>query len=82
VRAVALEEGSVPIEERSEALLAVDEALDRLTDHDPALARVVECRFFGGLSEEETAEATGASLRTVQRQWRRAKAWLFQELTG
>jgi RNA polymerase sigma factor (TIGR02999 family) len=82
VRAVALEEGAVPIEERSEALLAVDEALDRLTDHDPALARVVECRFFGGLSEEETAEATGASLRTVQRQWRRAKAWLFQELTG
>jgi RNA polymerase sigma factor (TIGR02999 family) len=81
VRAVALEEGAVPIEERSEALLAVDEALDRLTDHDPALARVVECRFFGGLSEEETAEATGASLRTVQRQWRRAKAWLYQELT-
>jgi RNA polymerase sigma factor (TIGR02999 family) len=80
-RAVALEEGSVPTEERSAAMLAVDEALDRLAQRDPALARVVECRFFGGLSEEETAEATGSSLRTVQRQWRRAKAWLYQELT-
>ena len=81
-RAVALEEGLVPAEERAEALLAVDEALTRLAEHDPAMARVVECRFFAGLSEEETADATGSSLRTVQRQWRRAKAWLYQELTG
>ena len=79
-RLVALEEGLVPAEERAEALLAVDEALTRLTGHDPAMARVVECRFFAGLSEDETAEATGTSLRTVQRQWRRAKAWLYQEL--
>jgi RNA polymerase sigma factor (TIGR02999 family) len=79
-RLVALEEGLVPAEERAEALLAVDEALTRLAGHDPAMARVVECRFFAGLSEEETAEATGTSLRTVQRQWRRAKAWLYQEL--
>jgi RNA polymerase sigma factor (TIGR02999 family) len=82
VRVVALEEGLVPEEERAEALLAVDEALTRLAGHDPAMARVVECRFFAGLSEEETAEATGTSLRTVQRQWRRAKAWLYQELTA
>jgi RNA polymerase sigma factor (TIGR02999 family) len=82
VRVVALEEGLVPAEERADALLAVDEALTRLAEHDPAMARVVECRFFAGLSEEETAEATGASLRTVQRQWRRAKAWLYQELTA
>ena len=81
-RAMALEEGLVPAEERAEALLAVDEALERLAAHDPAMALVVECRFFAGLSEEETAEATGASLRTVQRQWRRAKAWLYQELTA
>jgi hypothetical protein len=46
------------------------------------MARVVECRFFASLTEEETAEATGASLRTVQRQWRRAKAWLYQELSA
>ena len=80
LRAVALEEGQVPAEERAQALVAVDEAIERLAAHDPALARVVECRFFAGLSEEETAEVTGASLRTVQRQWRRAKAWLYQEL--
>jgi RNA polymerase sigma factor (TIGR02999 family) len=81
IRSVALEDGLVPAEERAEALLAVDEALERLAAHDSALAQVVECRFFAGLSEEETSEATGASLRTVQRQWRRAKAWLYQELT-
>jgi RNA polymerase sigma factor (TIGR02999 family) len=82
VRIVALEEGAVPAEERADALVAVDEALTRLAAHDSALARVVECRFFGGLTEEETAEATAASLRTVQRQWRRAKAWLYQELAS
>jgi RNA polymerase sigma factor (TIGR02999 family) len=82
LRPVALEDGQVPAEERAQALVAVDEALERLAAHDAALARVVECRFFAGLSEEETAEATGASLRTVQRQWRRAKAWLYQELTA
>ena len=79
---VALEEGLVPADERADAVVAVDEALTRLADHDPAMARVVECRFFAGLTEEETAEATGASMRTVQRQWRRAKAWLYQELAS
>jgi RNA polymerase sigma factor (TIGR02999 family) len=78
----ALEEGLVPAEERADALLAVDEALTRLVAHNSALAQVVECRFFAGLTEEETAETTGASLRTVQRQWRRAKAWLYQELAS
>jgi RNA polymerase sigma factor (TIGR02999 family) len=81
LRPVALEEGVVPAEERAEALLAVDEALVRLAAHDPALAQVVECRFFAGLNEDETAEAMGTSVRTVQRLWRRAKAWLYQELT-
>ena len=80
VKVLALEEGMVPAEERAEALLAVDEALTRLSEHDAGLAQVVECRFFGGLTEDETAEATGSSVRTVQRQWRRAKAWLYQEL--
>ena len=82
VRITALEEGAVPAEERADALLAVDEALTRLGEHDSSLARVVECRFFAGLTEEETAEATGTSVRTVQRQWRRARAWLYQELTA
>jgi RNA polymerase sigma factor (TIGR02999 family) len=79
---VALEEGMVPAEERAGALLAVDEALSRLAAHDTGLAQVVECRFFAGMTEEETAEATGGSLRTVQRRWRRAKAWLYQELSS
>jgi RNA polymerase sigma factor (TIGR02999 family) len=82
LRLVALEDDQVAAEERADAVLAVDEALMRLAEHDPAMAHVVECRFFAGLSEEETAEATGGSLRTVQRQWRRAKAWLYQELSA
>ncbi len=82
VQLLALEEGLVSAEERAQGLLAVDEAVTRLAAHDSGLAQVVECRFFAGLTEEETAEATGASLRTVQRRWRRAKAWLYQELTS
>jgi RNA polymerase sigma factor (TIGR02999 family) len=82
VEVLALEEGLVAAEERAEAFLAVDDALTRLAAHDAGMAQVVECRFFAGLTEEETAEATGASLRTVQRQWRRAKAWLYQELAS
>jgi RNA polymerase sigma factor (TIGR02999 family) len=81
VQVLALEEGLVPAEERADAIIAMDEALTRLAAHDAGLAQVVECRFFAGLTEEETAEATGGSLRTVQRQWRRAKAWLYQELS-
>jgi RNA polymerase sigma factor (TIGR02999 family) len=82
IEVLALEEGLVAAEERAEAFLAVDDALTRLAAHDAGMAQVVECRFFAGLTEEETAEATGTSLRTVQRQWRRAKAWLYQELAS
>jgi len=77
-----LEETAVAVEGRAEALVAVDEALERLAAHDAGLAQVVECRFFAGLTEGETAEALGSSPRTVQRQWRRAKAWLYQELSA
>ncbi|HET9038710.1 MAG TPA: sigma-70 family RNA polymerase sigma factor [Gemmatimonadales bacterium] len=82
IRPLVLEDSMAPAEERAEALLAVDEALTRLAAHDPELAHVVECRFFAGLTEDETADAVGASTRTVQRQWRRAKAWLYQELSA
>ena len=82
LRLVALEEETVSADERASALVAVDDALTRLAVHDPNMARVVECRFFAGLTEEETAEATGQSVRTVQRQWRRAKAWLYLELSA
>lgn len=61
-------------------LLALDDALLELARHDERLARVVECRFFGGLSMAETAEALGVGQRTVERDWTRAKAYLYQQL--
>ena len=63
-------------------LEALDEALTRLAAIDAELARVVEVRFFGGLSIEETAEALGVSPATVKRRWTLAKAWLARELRG
>jgi RNA polymerase sigma factor (TIGR02999 family) len=63
-------------------LIALDRALSRLATIDPALERVVELRFFGGLSVEETAEALSISPATVKRHWAIAKAWLLRELEG
>jgi RNA polymerase sigma factor (TIGR02999 family) len=63
-----------------EEIIAVDEALARLDGLDPQQARVVELRYFGGLSPAETAAAMGLSLRTVEREWSIAKAWLRAEL--
>jgi RNA polymerase sigma factor (TIGR02999 family) len=68
--------------ETDEGMLALNEALVRLAADDPRLADVVECRFFGGYGEEDTARALGISLRTVQRDWLKARAWLFRELGG
>jgi len=68
--------------ESDEGLLALHEAMERLAAEMPRLADVVECRFFGGYSEEETARALSMSLRTVQRDWLKARAWLFRELGG
>jgi RNA polymerase sigma factor (TIGR02999 family) len=65
---------------RSDELLALDEALDRLGEANPRWARVVECRFFGGMSVEETAEAMETSPATVKRDWTMARAWLNREL--
>jgi RNA polymerase sigma factor (sigma-70 family) len=63
-------------------LLALDEALDRLSAVSERLSHVVECRFFGGLNEEEIAEALGVTKRTVQRDWVKARGWLYLELRG
>jgi len=63
-------------------LQQLDEALERLSALFPRQARVVECRFFGGLSVEETAEALELGTRTVKRDWSLARAWLFRELRG
>ena len=68
------------VEGRAEWLLALDDALARLAAMDERLARVVECRFFAGLSEDETAEALGVSVRTVARDWQMARGWLYTEL--
>ena len=65
---------------RPDELLALDEALDRLGALDPRQLRVVECRYFAGLTAAETAEALGVSLSTVEREWRGARAWLALEL--
>jgi len=70
-------EGAEP---RTFELLALDEALSALGSKDERLERIVECRFFGGLTMEETAEALGTSLRTVERDWRRARAYLYSAL--
>ena len=65
-----------------EGMLALNEAMVRLAIEMPRLADVIECRFFGGYGEEDTARALGVSLRTVQRDWLKARAWLFRELGG
>jgi RNA polymerase sigma factor (TIGR02999 family) len=65
-----------------ESLLALNQALERLASEIPRLADVIECRFFGGYGEEDTARALGLSLRTVQRDWLKARAWLYRELGG
>jgi len=65
---------------RRDELLALDDALERLAAVDARLARVVECRFFGGLTEDETADALGVSRRTVASDWVIAKGWLYRAL--
>ncbi len=77
---VEFEEGLVSPVERGSDLLALDDALSALAEIDPREARVVELRFFGGLSVEETAEALNVSTRTVMREWNHAKLWLLKEL--
>ena len=67
-------------EERAAEVLALDEALHRLGEMDGRAARVVECRFFGGLTVEETAEALDLSPRTVKREWQKARLWLTREM--
>lgn len=67
---------------RSDTLLALDEALEDLAAMNPRLGQVVECRYFAGLTEEETAEALGITTRTVQRDWTKARGWLHTRLTS
>ena len=82
VRAVTLDEALAGDARPLDDLIAVGEALDRLERFDPRQARVIECRFFGGLSLDETAEALEISAATVSRDWAFARAWLHRELAS
>lgn len=75
-----LDQVEIPVDERAEALVALDGALDRLSALNPRWSRIVECRFFGGMTEEETAAGLGVTSRTVRRDWVKAKGWLLHDL--
>ena len=77
---ISLDDAALVAEERADTLIALDEALKRLSELEERLSRVVECRFFGGLTEEETAEALAVTPRTVRRDWVKAKGWLYRAL--
>jgi RNA polymerase sigma factor (TIGR02999 family) len=79
---VSLGEEALVAAQRSETLLALDEALQQLAVLNPRLSQVVECRYFAGLTEQETAEALGVTTRTVERDWAKARGWLSLELHG
>ena len=81
-RRVSFDEGRIGADDQSEALLQLDEALERLAAAEPRLARVVEYRFFGGLTEDEIAEALAITVRTVQRDWAKARMLLRRALAS
>jgi RNA polymerase sigma factor (TIGR02999 family) len=79
-RRVTLDEDAIALDDQADVLLAIDEALGVLESLHPRLAQVVVSRFYGGLSEEETAEALGVTVRTVQRDWTKARLLLRRAL--
>lgn len=76
----ALKGNGEPAEARDEALVALDDSLRRLESLDSRQSQVVECRFFGGMTVQDTAEALGISSATVKRSWATAQAWLYRDL--
>ena len=79
-RRITLDDSHIAVDDQPDALLQLDGAMNRLAELQPRLARVVECRFFGGLTEDEIAEALGVTVRTVQRDWAKARMLLQREL--
>jgi len=79
---IALDENMNVSQERAVELIALDDALQALAQMDERKSRIVELRYFGGLSVEETAQVLGVSDKTVMRDWNLAKAWLYKELTS
>ena len=80
-RKISLEDAATFSVDRGEDVLVLDEALEKLESLDPGQAKMVELRFFGGLSVEETAEVMGHSKRNVEREWTACRAWLRRELS-
>lgn len=80
--AVDLDKLPLSVDESADTLIALDDALTRLTALSPRLVQVVECRFFIGMTEDETAAALGVTARTVRRDWTKAKAWLAAVMSG
>ena len=78
---LSLEDVQLPVEQRAASFLALDEALSRLAQLDERKGRVVEMRFFGGMTDEEIAEVLGVTTRTVLRDWKKARLWLYRELS-
>jgi len=79
---VTFDEAALVSDARSEELLALDEALQRLSEQDPTKSKIVELRYFGGLTVQQTAEVLKLAPRTVEREWTLAKAWLYRALRG
>ncbi len=82
LRNVPLDEARYLSDERAEELMALDEALSKLERLNARLSRVVECCYFGGFTQKETADVLNVSVRTVERDWLKAKAWLYHEIHG
>ena len=79
---VPIDETMLVTSQRADALIALDSAIQRLEAISPRLSRIVECRYFGGMSIEETAESLDLSPATIKREWNVARAWLNRELQG
>lgn len=79
---ISLDSNELAADDQAEALLLLNDAIDRLAEVEPRLAQVVDCRFFGGLTDEETAESLGVTVRTVQRDWVKARMLLRQGLSA
>lgn len=82
LRRVSLDTDQIAGDDQADAVLDINDAVDRLAAIEPRLAQVIECRFFGGLTDGETAEALGITMRTVQRDWAKARMLLRRALSA
>ena len=79
-QSVSLDEAATVTSAKAAEIISIDEALNRLNEIDPSKSRIVEMKFFGGMTTEEIAEVQKVSSRTIEREWRKAKAWLYREV--